>query len=99
MAAGDTAFTVGVACGTGPAGEAAPRRFAIGGQAVDVAEVLDRWPGADHLYVKLRGADGAFYILRQELARGSWRLVLFERGSPGAAAPVGGIAGRRGSCL
>jgi hypothetical protein len=99
MAAEEAPFPIDVSCEVGPVGEALPRRFAIGGRAVDVAEVLDRWPGADHLYVKLGGSDGAVYILRQDLARGHWQLVLFERGSPGAAASVGGIAGRRGSCL
>jgi hypothetical protein len=83
------AFAVDVACGTGPAGEAVPERFAFGGRSVDVAEVLDRWPGADHLYVKLRGLDGAVYILRQDLVRGHWQLVLFERGSPKAAPTCG----------
>jgi hypothetical protein len=84
----EAAFAVDVACGTGPAGEAVPERFAFGGRSVDVAEVLDRWPGADHLYVKLRGSDGATYILRQDTGRGLWQLVLFERG-PRAAAPDG----------
>jgi hypothetical protein len=45
---------------------------------VTVTEILDRWPGAGHLYVKLRGSDGATYILRQDLGRGYWRLVLFR---------------------
>jgi hypothetical protein len=89
MAAEEAAFAVDVACGTGPAGEAVPQRFGFGGRSVEVAEVVDRWPGADHLYVKLRGSDGAVYILRQDLARGFWQLVLFERGSP-KAAPASG---------
>jgi hypothetical protein len=94
MAAGEeAAFAVDVACGTGPAGEAVPRRFAFGGRSVDVIEVLDRWPGADHLYVKLRGSDSAIYILRQDLARDLWQLVLFERGPPRAAPTRGPGAG------
>jgi hypothetical protein len=88
-AEGKATFTVHVACGTGPAGEAVPRRLAVGGRPVDVVEVVDRWPGADHLYVKLRGSDGATYVLRQDLARGRWQIVLFERGPP-KAAPTSG---------
>jgi hypothetical protein len=83
---GAAAFAVDVACETGPAGETVPRRLAISGRPVGVVEVLDRWPGADHLYVKLRGSDGATYVLRQDLARGLWQLVLFERG-PGRGRP------------
>jgi hypothetical protein len=60
-----------------PAGEALPGRFRLGGRTIEVAEVLDRWPGADHLYVKVRGSDGATYILRQGLNHGGWRLVQF----------------------
>jgi hypothetical protein len=94
MAAEEAAFPVDVSCEVGPAGgEAVPRRLAIGGRSVGVAEVLDRWPGADHLYVKLRGLDGAVYILRQDLVRGHWQLVLFERGSPKAAPTSGPGAG------
>jgi Holliday junction resolvase len=89
MAAEEATFAVVVACGTGPAGETVPRRIAIGGRPVVVVEVLDRWPGADHLYVKLRGSEGATYILRQDLARGLWQLVLFERDPPTAATTGG----------
>jgi hypothetical protein len=92
MAADEAAFTVGVACGTGPAGDAVPRRLVIGGRSVDVVEVLDRWPGADDLYVKLRGSDGAVYILRQDPARGFWQLILFERGA-GRGDPGGQLGG------
>jgi hypothetical protein len=53
---------------------------------VEVADVLDRWPGADHLYVKLRGADGATYVLRRS-PDGAWQLVLFQ--DPRAADPAG----------
>lgn len=55
-----------------------PRRLHLGSRAVDVLEILDRWPGADHLYVKLKGADGALYILRHDAARAIWELVLYD---------------------
>lgn len=54
-----------------------PQSFRHGTREIAVAEILDRWPGTDHLYIKLRGADGAVYILRQDLTRDRWQLVLF----------------------
>ena len=54
-----------------------PQSFRLGTREIAVAEILDRWPGTDHLYIKLRGADGAVYILRHDLTRDRWQLVLF----------------------
>jgi hypothetical protein len=70
-------LAVTVEAGADPSGEPLPCRFRLGARVVEVADVLDRWPGADHLHVKLRGADGATYILRRD-ADGGWRLVLFR---------------------
>jgi len=56
-----------------------PHAFLIGGRRVGVAEVLDRWLGADHRYVKLRGDDGAVYILRHDERRGAWELAVYDR--------------------
>jgi hypothetical protein len=53
----------------------------LGEHVIEVAENLDRWPGADHSYTKLRGCDGAIWILRRDLHRGEWRLVLFQAAS------------------
>jgi hypothetical protein len=74
----DDTFALTVEADPDPSGEALPRRFCLGARVVKVTEILDRWPGAGHLYVKLRGSDGATYILRQDLGRGYWRLVLFR---------------------
>ena len=71
-------FEVEVESAGDPANKAVPRRFRLGTRDIDVTAILDRWPGADHLYVKLRGAYGAVYILRQDLARDRWHLVLFD---------------------
>ena len=73
--------------------EAVPRRFRLGSRVVEAAEVLDRWPGGGHLYVRLHGSDGAAYILRQDLDRGVWQLVLFR--DPRAPEQPGGA--RNGS--
>ena len=79
-------FALAVEAAPDPSGEPLPRRFRLGARVVEVADILDRWPGADHLYVKLRGTDGATYILRRH-ADGDWRLVLFR--DPRAADPNG----------
>jgi hypothetical protein len=79
-------FALAVEAAPDPSGEPLPRRFRLGARVVEVADILDRWPGADHLYVKLRGTDGATYILRRD-ADGDWRLVLFR--DPRAADPNG----------
>ena len=79
-------FAVTVEADADPSGEPLPRRFRLGAREVEVGDILDRWPGADHLYVKLRGADGATYILRRD-ADGGWRLALFR--DPRAADPSG----------
>jgi hypothetical protein len=71
-------FTVAVEADQDLSGEALPRRLHLGGHVVEVAEIVDRWPGAGHLYVKLRGTDGNIYILRQDLDHVAWQLVLFR---------------------
>src|SRR3954469_21167117 len=78
---GDT-FAVTVEVDAGPSGQILPRRFRLGAREIEVADVLDRWPGADHLHVKLRGVYGAPYIPHQELERSDWRLVLFRAPGP-----------------
>jgi hypothetical protein len=80
-------FALEVEVTVGATGEVVPRRFGLGARSVEVAEILDRWPGADYSYVKLRGGDGATYILRHDETGGSWQLVQFIRG--GALAPPG----------
>jgi hypothetical protein len=72
------AFELDVECDGGA--EQAPCLFRFGGKAVRVAEVVDRWPGADHVYVRLLGDDGAAYVLRHDLVRHSWQLALYRHG-------------------
>lgn len=73
-------LAVSVECYAGHRGEETPRRFTLGGPPIEVAEVVDRWLAPDHRYFKVRGGDGATYILRQDVAAGAWELVLFTRG-------------------
>ncbi|MFL5338225.1 MAG: hypothetical protein ACJ8H8_34925 [Geminicoccaceae bacterium] len=72
-------FALEVEATIGATGEPIPRRFTLGARAVEVTDIMDRWPGFDHSYVKLRGADGATYILRHDESAGAWHLVQFIR--------------------
>lgn len=56
-----------------------PVAIHIGDRRIGVAERLDRWPGEGYRYVKLRGQDGATYILRHDEGRDIWELTLYER--------------------
>lgn len=68
---------VKVDCYAGYRGEETPRRFEIDGRRVEVVEVIDRWFGPDHRYFKVRGDDGAVYLLRSDDAANRWELKTF----------------------
>ncbi|HYD39653.1 MAG TPA: hypothetical protein VEB43_02395 [Anaeromyxobacter sp.] len=68
-----------VECHAGHRGEETPRRLVLGGRAVSVVEVVDRWYGPDHRSFKLRGGDGATYLVRHDEAADRWELQLYER--------------------
>jgi hypothetical protein len=76
---------VRVECYAGHRGEETPRRLWIGGRAVEVVEVFDRWLSPDHRYFKLKGSDGDIYILRHDTEADRWELTLFQRGDRGSA--------------
>jgi hypothetical protein len=59
-----------------------PRRLHFGKRVIVVAEVLDRWLGADHSYFKVLGEDGCLYILRFDMPSGRWQLTLYDRRGP-----------------
>jgi len=60
------AMDVKVDCYAGYRGEETPRRFEIDGRRVEVVEVINRRFGPDHRYFKVRGDDGADYLLRYD---------------------------------
>jgi hypothetical protein len=72
-----------VECYAGHKAEETPRRLIFDTRTVEVAEVLDRWLAPDHRYFKLRGGDGATYIVRHDVAAERWELVMFEAGTAG----------------
>jgi hypothetical protein len=84
---------VKVDCSRDAGGNEFPERLGFDGRTVTVAEVLDRWPGRDHAYFKVKGEDGALYVLRHDEGRGEWELTLFQRGAPS----VSDSAGSRGA--
>jgi hypothetical protein len=79
-----TSFAVRVECHAGHRGEETPRRFSLGGdRSIEVIEMVDAWLAPDHRYFKLRGDDGASYILRNDVPSGRWELTMFDRTNGG----------------
>jgi elongation factor P hydroxylase len=60
-----------------------PRAFRLDHRRVAVAEILDQWFGEDYRYCKLKGDDGAVYILRVVEHRAAWELTMFARAKDG----------------
>jgi hypothetical protein len=56
-----------------------PKRIRLNGRIVEIVEAIDRWPGHDYSYFKVRGDDGSVYILRLNEACNSWELTMFQR--------------------
>jgi hypothetical protein len=55
------------------------RALHFDGRRIEVLETLDQWYGSDYRYVKVRGHDGALYILKFDESRADWELTMFER--------------------
>ncbi|WP_303907423.1 hypothetical protein [Thiohalomonas denitrificans] len=66
----------------GPAGVPEPVTFRIAGIERSVAAVLDRWPGSEIGYVKIRGEDDDLYILRYEDAGNRWSIIFYQSDEP-----------------
>lgn len=60
------------------AGLVIPIRFGHAGAEHEVARVDDRWPGTDHLYVKVGTQTGHTYILRHDLLEDEWEITPFR---------------------
>lgn len=52
--------------------------FSLGSRRIAVRQVIDRWPGADHVYIKLIGDDDGLYILRRDAVTARWEMTLFQ---------------------
>jgi len=67
-----------VECYAGYRAEERPEAFWLRDRRVAVRAILDRWYGKDHAYFKLDGEDGVRYILRRDVYRDEWELILME---------------------
>ena len=82
-------FELHVECHSGYRGEETPRRLHFGERCVEVVQVLDRWLAPDHRYFKLRGDDGATWILRHDPVADRWSLTMLDRTKAQAPEPGG----------
>ena len=57
------------------------KRIRLDGRVVEIVETIDRWPGPDYYYFKVKGDDGNLYNLRLDEARDNWELTMFQRQS------------------
>ena len=74
----ETFFNVRVDCYAGYRGDETPRQFWLGDKKIKVAGISDRWLAPDHRYFKVNADDGAVYILRHDIERQVWELILFD---------------------
>jgi hypothetical protein len=49
-----------------------PRRFTWEDRWLEVSRILNRWRDPDHLYFKVRAADGRTYLLIYHCRRDAW---------------------------
>jgi hypothetical protein len=71
-------FPLRVECYAGYRAEERPEAFWLNDRRVAVRAILDRWYGEDHAYFKLDGEDCVRYILRRDVSRDEWELILME---------------------
>jgi hypothetical protein len=71
-------FQVAVECRREADGEAVPVQFKLGGRTVFVTDISDRWLARDHRYFKISTESGTTYILRHDVERDIWEIVLFR---------------------
>jgi hypothetical protein len=68
-----------VECYAGHRADESPVRFFLGERKIEAVQIIDRWMGPDHRYFKVKGDDGAVYILRHDVSEDTWDLTLFDR--------------------
>ncbi len=65
-------MSVKVDCYAGYRGEETPRRLEIDGRHVEVVQIVNRWREPTLRCFRVRGDDGAVYLLRHDDATGEW---------------------------
>lgn len=73
-------FQLEVECRVDEQGEEIPSKFFIVTREITVLEVLDRWPDKEQHYFKLRGDDEAVYLLRHDILKHKWELIMYDSG-------------------
>ena len=69
---------VQVECYAGYKGDESPRRLYLGGRALEIALVEDRWYSPGETYFRVLTADGDRYVLRHTEAQDVWSLSAFR---------------------
>jgi len=69
-----------VECYSGYRGDETPRRFWLGERRIEISDIVDRWVDPDCRYFKVKGDDGATYILRHDSETYEWALTLYQNG-------------------
>ena len=46
---------------------------------IEIVEIIDAWLAPDHRYFKVRGDNGACYILRHDVPAARWELTMYDR--------------------
>jgi len=59
-------------------GEETPRAFTLDGVRILVQEVIERWYSESHSYFRVCASDQYRYVLRYDLDREQWELVMQE---------------------
>lgn len=68
-----------VECYAGYKGDQYPKRFTLGGQALEVLEIEDEWYSPSSEYFRVQASDGNIYILCHDQEQDSWTLDAFRR--------------------
>ena len=59
-------------------GEETPRAFTLDGVRILVQDVIERWYSESHSYFRVCASDQHRYVLRYDLDREQWEMVMQE---------------------
>ena len=62
-------------------GEETPRAFTLDGVRILVQDVIERWYSESHSYFRVCASDQHRYVLRYDLDREQWEMVMQEGAS------------------